>query len=200
MSSSRKTVTTFAIMLPLGLGTFAGCESTARPREVDESRSITSQNLDIQNFNGAAKALTEQMLASPRVQQELDRIYAATGRRPLVKVDRVRNDTGLKINMIDYVVAPIEEVLTNSGKVDFVSEDSISHDQAAQAELLRGSQPRLPDLVLYGVVSKLATGAGDTNQNAFTFQMRLADANSNTNFFVGSKQIIKQVGRSAFSF
>ncbi|HVT88562.1 MAG TPA: hypothetical protein VHD56_06905 [Tepidisphaeraceae bacterium] len=182
-------------------GAVAGCESEPQVRQVSEESSLVSTGLDIQDFQAAATQLTNQMLAAPRVQEQLATIMQANGgKRPYVKISRIRNDTTLKINMVDYFVEPIGEVFTNSGKVDFMSEDQTSSDTAAAQEMLQGRQPRLPDLVLYGTVSRLSTASGDTRQNAYSFRLKLSDTTTGTDFFSGSSQpILKQRRRGGVS-
>ena len=174
-----------------------GCKSSA-PREVQEEQSITSMGIDIQNFNNAAKSLTNQMLLAPRVQEAL--AASPQGHRPLIKISRIRNDTGLKVNMVDYLVSPIEEVFTNSGKVDFFSEDQTGQDIAAAQQAMGNGSAKLPDFVLFGVVTELNTGAQDTRQNAYVFRVTLTDTANNSVVFTGQKQIIKQQDRSGMSF
>lgn len=181
----------------------AGCGSSGHTRVVDAddpSQRLTSKGLDPQDFSSAAAELTREMLAAPRLQHELAAIDPKEG-QPLIKISRIRNDTGLKINMVDYLVTPIEEVLVNSGKVDFFSEDKTGQDIAAGQQLLgKSGQPKLPDFVLHGTVSRLSTAEGDTSQNAYTFQIRLTSTSNNAVFFVGSKAIIKQGSRANVGF
>jgi PBP1b-binding outer membrane lipoprotein LpoB len=176
-----------------------GCASS--PREVQEEQSITTMDLDIQNFNNAAKDLTNQMLLAPRVQQALATAQQENnGKLPLIKISRITNDTDLKINMVTYLVTPIEEVFTNSGKADYVSEDKTGQDIAAAQEAMGNGSARLPDFVLYGRISQLDTGTGGTEQSAYVFHVRLAETRNNTVVFIGDKQILKQQKRAGLSF
>lgn len=168
----------------------AGCASG--PREVSEQQSITSMDLDIQNFNNAAKNITNQMLLAPRVQQELAAVQQQNGKLPLIKISRIRNDTELKINMVTYLVTPIEEVFTNSGKVDFISEDKTAQDIAAAQNAMGNGSARLPDFTLSGNVSELDTGARGTDQNTYVFHIQLTDTVSGSVIFIGDAQVLKQ--------
>jgi PBP1b-binding outer membrane lipoprotein LpoB len=174
------------------LGFGAGCPG---PTTTVGGPSIVSKDLDPQDFSAAAESVTNQMLAAPRVQDALKRISAKLpqDQRPMIKISRIRNDTGLHINLVDYFVTPIESVLINSGKADSVSEDKQARDAAGGRDILNGTQPRTSDLILYGVVSKLYTSGNGVEQNAYTFQLRLSDANTGTDFFIGlPKQVTKQ--------
>jgi PBP1b-binding outer membrane lipoprotein LpoB len=172
----------------------AGCASD--PRQVGEEHSITTMDIDIQNFNNAAKDITNQMLLAPRVQQALAAdAQQNNGKLPLIKISRIRNDTGLKVNMVTYLVTPIEEVFTNNGKVDFISEDQTGQDIAAAQQALGNGSARLPDFVLSGSVSQLDTGTHRTDQITYVFHLRLTDTVTNTVVFVGDAQILKQQDR-----
>jgi PBP1b-binding outer membrane lipoprotein LpoB len=180
--------------LLVGVVLLGGCESKPTWKETDERQSITTGGLDIQNFNNAAERLTQKMLTAPRVSKELASIEAETRTLPLIKITRIKNDTGIKINLIDYLVTPIEEVLVNSGKTDFFSEDRTGQDLAYANELLKkhGAKANLPDFVLHGTVSKLGSSGDGVDQRAYVFQLRLTNTRTNTVVFVGNEQIIKQ--------
>lgn len=196
MKTTKSIVMISALSLAIG---FAGCES--HPREVEENQSITTMNLDIQNFNNAAKDLTNQMLVAKRVQDTLAAIQQQNnGKLPLIKISRIRNDTDLKVNMVDYFVTPIEEVFTNSGKVDFFSEDQQGQDIAAAQNALGNGSAKLPDLVLWGTVTQLGSESNGTQQNAYVFQLKLTDTANNSMIFIGQKQILKQRDRAGLSF
>jgi PBP1b-binding outer membrane lipoprotein LpoB len=173
--------------------TGSGCSEKTTSTGVDKS--IVSKGLDAQDFTGAAQETTNLMLSAPRVQDKLRAIQAKLppDQRPLIFISRIRNDTGQKINLVDYFVTPIESVLINSGKADSVSEDKKTRSAAAGADILNGTQPRPADLTLHGVVSKLSTSSNGTDQNVFTFQLRLADANTGQDVFIGlPRQFVKQ--------
>src|SRR3954468_813103 len=93
----------------------AGCgEPTTKSTGVD--RSIVSKKIDAQDFTAAAQETTQQMLSAPGVQQKLADIQRTLppGQKPLIKISRIKNDTGQKVNLVDYFVTPIESVLVNS--------------------------------------------------------------------------------------
>ena len=197
MFTNRK----YLSLLGTGLLTLslAGCAS--EPRQVGEESSITTMDIDIQNFNNAAKDITNQMLLAPRVQQALAAaVQQNNGKLPLIKISRIRNDTDLKVNMVTYLVTPIQEVFTNSGKVDFFSDDKTGQDVAAAQEALGNGSARLPDFVLFGTVSQLDTGTHSTDQTAYVFHIQLTDTATNSVIFIGDKQILKQQDRRGLSF
>jgi PBP1b-binding outer membrane lipoprotein LpoB len=172
----------------------AGCAS--EPRQVGEENSITTMDIDIQNFNNAAKDITNQMLLAPRVQQALAvATQQSNGKLPLIKISRIRNDTGLKVNMVTYLVTPIQQVFINSGKVDFFSDDKTGQDVAAAQEGLGNGSARLPDFVLFGSVSQLDTGTHRTDQTTYVFHIQLSDTVTNSVIFIGDKQVLKQQDR-----
>src|SRR4051812_29639316 len=95
------------LLAALSLGAVAGCSDnggkTRRVDSDDPNKRLTSRDLDIQDFKETATKLTNQMLSAPRLQREL---ASGDPRQPLplIKISRIKNDTGLKINMIDYLV------------------------------------------------------------------------------------------------
>jgi len=176
-----------------------GCNGDAGARRIDEREAITTVGqIDIQDFNYAARELTNKMLVSQQFQEELRRIKEARprGPAPLIKISRIKNDTTLKVNMRGFLVDPMEEVLSESGKVRFFAEDRQAQDIAAAHETLGGASPQLPDMVLYGTVRDLRTEAGDVRQAAYVFHLRLAGADGNT-IWQGQTQIIKRGSRPA---
>lgn len=189
-----------------GLGLFAaaslflgGCNGDAGARRIDEREAITTVGqIDIQDFNHAARELTNKMLVSAQFQNELRRLNEARprGPAPLVKISRIKNDTTLKMNMRGFLVDPMEEVLSESGKVRFFAEDTQAQGIAAAHETLGGGGPQIPDLVLYGTVRDLRTEAGSMRQAAYIFHLRLAGADGTT-VWQGQTQIIKRGSRPA---
>jgi hypothetical protein len=182
-----------AALVAATLVTAPGCEPTTKSTGVD--RSIVSRKIDAQDFTAAAQETTQQMLSAPGVQQKLAEIQRTLppGQKPLIKISRIRNDTGQKVNLVDYFVTPIESVLVNSGKAETFAEDKTTQSTAAAQDILNGTSPRLAELTLFGVVTKLSTYNDGTDQNVYTFQLRLADARTNSNVFIGQpRQIVKQ--------
>jgi PBP1b-binding outer membrane lipoprotein LpoB len=176
----------------------SGCGDTERTKSTGIDKSIVSKGIDAQDFTGAAQETTNLMLSAPRVQDKLKSIQAKlpSDQRPLIYISRIKNDSGLKVNMVDYFVTPIESVLVNSGKVDSVSEDKKTRAAAAGADILNGTSPRPADLTLHGVVSKLSTSGNGTDQNVYTFQLRLSDAMTGQDIFIGlPRQFVKQTTR-----
>jgi hypothetical protein len=185
-------MTTTLLVGGAGVG---GCGGSERV-EVGKP-SISSKDLDVQDFSAAAEQATQQMLAAPRVKQELERVARTLppGQLPLIKISRIKDDSGIRgVNMVDYFASPIESVLVNSGKADTISEDKQAQAMRNGTELLEGRQPRISNLVLNGFVSKLRTrGNNDVEQNAYTFQVRLVDAAGNNIFIGNPERIVKRI-------
>jgi PBP1b-binding outer membrane lipoprotein LpoB len=184
-----------ALSALLTVGSFAGCtENKTRPVDVDSDQGLVSKEIDPQDFQRVAAKLTQEMLNNPGLQQDFAR--DRNNRRKLIKISRFVNNTDRKINMVDYLVTPIEQEFVNSGKVAFFSEDKTAQDISAGKELLgEGRAARLPDFTLYGTVSKLSTADAGTRQNTYTFQLRLARTDDGEVAFVGNKNIGKQFNR-----
>jgi PBP1b-binding outer membrane lipoprotein LpoB len=186
-----------ALAAALTVGMIAGCsEHKTRVVDADDPHQrLTSRGIDPQDFKTIAAKLTQNMLNAPRLQGELRPFR--DGSLPLVKISRIQNDTDLKINMVDYLVTPIEQEFTNSGKVDFVSEDEAGKDIAAGQEVLGRTNGKavLPDYVLFGKVSKLSTADAGTRQNYYKFEMRVTRTKDNVVVFVGNLDTAKQYDR-----
>jgi PBP1b-binding outer membrane lipoprotein LpoB len=192
--------TALAASLALAAGVIGCGEST--PKEVTEENSLVTMDIDMQNFQKAATDVTQQMITAPRVQQELARIAAEKGgKNPYIVITRIVNNSGQKVNMYDFLVAPIEQVFINNGKLDFMSMDAESRDIAAAQGFMSGQQAQIPDLTMYGTVSKLSTYAGSTDQNIYKFDVRLANTKTNTTIFSGSSMTRpKQQTRAGVGF
>jgi hypothetical protein len=177
----------------------AGCASNGEVHAVDVGHVHESKDITIADFNAPAVKITNKMLAAPRMQAEIQSLSDALaksgeGKRPLIKISRIKNDSGLNINLVDYLVDPMEETLTNSNSLDFVSEDPTARDTAAANSLLNANAPapRLANLTLHGVVTRLRTDDGGVQTNAFTFRIKVTDNATDSVVFTGSEQIAKE--------
>ncbi len=173
----------------------SGCASND-VHKVDVGHVHESSGITISDFNEAAVTITNKMLAAPRVQGQVKAISAGLGQgmRPLIKISRIRNDSGLQINLVDYLVDPIEETLTNSNSLDFVSEDKDARNTSAANALLNPNAPapRLANLTMHGVVSRLRTDDGGVQTNAYVFRIKVTDNATDSVIFSGSQQIAKE--------
>lgn len=193
LSSAFAKRSTLALAAALTLGAFAGCSEnrTERVDTDDPHKRLTSKGIDPQDFKEVAAQIAQAMLNAPRLQGEFR--AERDGKLPLLKISRIRNDTDLKINMVDWLVDPIEQEFVNSGKLDVVSEDKLGQDISAGQELLgNGGNPRLPSYVLFGYVSKLSTADGGVRQNAYKFNIKVTRTNDNVVVYTGSRDTGKQ--------
>lgn len=175
-----------ALLLPLA----GGCGGGAKV--IEQDRSITTvEQIDIQDFRIAAATLTRQMLESPRVQAEIQRIKAQKSANPLIKISRIKNDTMLKVDMRGFLVDPMEAELMKTTLVDFFAEDTEAQELARMHEMQTGTAPRLPDLILYGTVRDLRSQAGSTKQASYVFHLKMAN-NTGATIWQDEKLITKQ--------
>lgn len=166
-----------------------GCGSGAKV--IEQDRSITTvEGIDIQDFRSAAATLTREMLNSPRFTGRVAQLKTSD-RLPIMKISRIKNDTALKLDMRGFLVDPMEMELMRANVVDFYAEDAEAQQLAKMNETLKGSQPRLPELVLFGTVRDLRSEAGQTKQASYVFHLKLADATGVT-IWQGEKLITKQ--------
>lgn len=188
MKKMQSAVVLVVAGISLGL---VGCEPGAKVIEQDQSITTVEQ-IDIQDFRAAAATLTKEMLTSPRFSTWLQTNRTASpGRLPLMKISRIKNDTTLKVDMRGFLVDPIENELFKANLCDFYAEDDQAQQLAKMNETLNGSQPRLPNLILYGTVRDLRSEAGDIKQASYVFQLKLADAQGVT-VWQDEKLITKQ--------
>jgi len=178
-------------------GMMVGCGSEAKV--IDQNRSITTvDQIDIQDFRSAASTLTREMLSDPRWTATVQRLKSQmpAGTLPLMKISRIKNDTTLKVDMRGFLVDPMEAELMKSNLVDFFAEDAEAQNLAKMNEIATGTQPRLPNLVLFGTVRDLRSEAGDVKQSSYVFHLKLADATGIT-IWQGEKLITKQGSKPA---
>ncbi len=125
------------------------------PRDAQDTRRVErakeSAGLGLHDFQEASRQLTNKLLTAPRFQDELREItdtlrQSGEARRPLIKISRIRDDTGLvpPINMADYLVEPMEEVFTNNARIDFFSDDPTARDISAGRAELGARDPAFP--------------------------------------------------------
>ena len=194
MNRSTKLLVVAAIAaIPL----MQGCGSDAQV--IEQDRSITSiDQIDIQDFRGAASTLTRQMLDSPLYASEVQRLksQAPGGALPIMKISKIKNDTMLKVDMRGFLVDPMDAELLKSNTVVLFAEDAEAQSLAKMNEMRSGQAPRLPDLVLYGTVRELTAEAGRTKQVTYVFHLKLANASGIT-LWQGEKPITKQGTRNA---
>lgn len=190
----KNTTIICALTVAIAGGMLAGCGSGAKV--IEQDRSITTvEGIDIQDFRAAAAQLTREMLNSPRFVARANQLRTPS-RLPVMKISRIKNDTTLKLDMRGFLVDPMETELLQANVVDFFAEDEEAQQLAKMNETLGGSQPRLPDLVLYGTVRDLRSEAGKTKQASYIFHLKLADATGVT-IWQGEKLITKQGSKPA---
>ena len=189
---NRKLTLTFASLTLAALPVLTGCRDQGA-QVIEQDRSITTvDQIDIQDFRAAAGTLTKEMLDAPRVAQAISSFKAAHGNtNPLMKISKIKNDTMLKVDMRGFLVDPMETELTRTNLVDFYAEDNEARALAKMNETLNGTQPKLPDMVLYGTVRDLRSEAGRMQQASYEFQLKLADTTGRT-IWLGNKLITKQ--------
>lgn len=190
-----KTVNMMMLLALAGAGVAAvGCGGGAKV--IEQDRSITTvDQIDIQDFRGAAVSLTREMLNSPRFSSSVARLNKGN-RLPLMKISKIKNDTMLKVDMRGWLVDPMESEMLKTNLVDFYAEDIEAQQLAKMNETMNGVQAKLPDLILFGTVRDLRSEAGATKQASYVFHLKLADATGVT-IWQGEKLITKQGKKSA---
>ncbi len=172
-----------------------GWKQTDDPAELRSTGSA-----DIQDFDKAIPELINKMMASQPFQDEMARLHDVLprGKKPLIKITRLQNNTTERIDLDAFWFQPVKEVLNDSGKVSFVSEDDLGAQIAGFKEGRTRTEPRLPDLVMYGKLATLRRGSGDEKQVAYSFTMELASTDDNSIIWTGGSRVVKVNGRPGF--
>ncbi len=199
-----KTSPLFLAVLPALL--LAGCGSppnSAQYVDPNGPRTIVSLNqIDIQDFNGAAATMTQSLLNSGVLEK-------APTQPAVMAISRITNDTGQQFDT-DYLIKNIRVALNNSGKVVTTTttglggkaEDPLARDAGNMQAFMQG-QPapsRIPYYSLSGKILASTAKADDIYQRTYTFQLSLTEIASGNAVWEDQKQITKQGKQPAVGF
>ncbi len=168
-----------------------GCgETNARYVESGGTRSlISTKKVNIADWNSAASALVDDMLASG----VLDRYE-----KPVVmKVSRIVNRTSEAIDT-DLLTKQISITLNKSGNVLTMSEDEYTKD-LAQAQAFENGGVPTPKITMSGKIVEDRESIGDTNEVTYVFMLSINSSNGLA-LWEGQKQITKQQEKSGWGW
>ncbi|ASJ76662.1 penicillin-binding protein activator LpoB [Granulosicoccus antarcticus] len=178
----------------------SACASQPSYVDTDNDRGPITMSLDYRDFNKAADAAIEELLASPN-------LVNPAGGRYILAIGRISNRTMQHIDT-DSVVKKIRVALLNSGRV--VTTTAIAHggpedDMVMQVRSLRTSTEfdqssvaeqgtlRAPDLSLTGKFIQRTVRAGKNHQQVeYRFQISVTDLRSGVAIFEHEKEIVKR--------
>lgn len=191
-----------AAIVPLAV--FTGCQEQARVVEGSQ-RITTVRQIDVQDWENAAAAATNDMLSSDSFNAALTQ---ASHKPALLAMSRIRNDTTQYVDT-DLLAKKIRVILLNTGKV--VTTTTFGKDaEDPKAKDINEAQkfyndehnrpPDFPDLTLSGKIIQVSARAGSTRQSTFVFQLTLTQTQTGYAIWEGEKQITKQGKRDAIGY
>ncbi len=178
----------------------AGCAAQSNTVLINQKNdtSAVGVGLDMRDFEAAADASVQSMLASPAMTKP-------SGGRYVMALSRMTNDTMQRIDT-DLLVKKIRVDLLNSGKVVMTTAvgATVEDPLAMQTRELRGSQEFnqaqvaktgqmvAPDLSLSGKIIQQNTRLGDGTQRIeYSFQLSVTDIRTGLAIWEGEKPISK---------
>jgi hypothetical protein len=202
MKSSLPPIALFALLL-------SGCGSSApnSAQYVDPNgpRTIVSLNqIDIQDFNTAANAMVQSMLASPQFNNALAQLPSLPA---VLAVSKITNDTTQQFDT-DLLTQNILVALNASGKIVTTTtfgpnpQDKMAQQAGNMQAFLNGQQAptRIPDFTLTGKILISTAKAGDVYQRSYIFQMALTSIRTGTAVWLDQKTITKQGQKPAIGW
>lgn len=198
------------IAAALAVASLSACAPAVEVVDTSHDRGEAVVGLDYRDFENAASACVQSLLASGAADNP-------KGGRYVLIVSGVTNDTMQSINASDLVKSMTNE-LRNSGKVAVTTAIGVNGrgpEDAATAELrqLRGNsmikqstvkadgQVIAPDLALKARISQrnIAMPSGKT-QVEYTFTMTLTDVNTGLELWGDNRKIIKRSSQSTVTW
>jgi len=166
----------------------SGC-ATPQPTRVDTGGpgALTTMGLDMADLMDVASAVTQELLVHPSITQ----FEARNGRKPVLDVGVIENSTPHRIR-IEQVTGRINQVLLNSGQVEFVAHGAGTVAANAERAFLEDKKLNLAhqaDFLLEGVILQQIARQGNLQENTFTFQLDLSDAKTRRQVWIGNKDI-----------
>jgi len=174
-----------------------GCSDPAKYEDANGNRTIVSlDKVNIQDFSAAADFLVQSLMSS----EEFGNI-ARAGKKPVVAVSSVRNDTASPFDT-DMLMQKINTALIKSRKVlisTTVGPGGRAPDQLAR-ELRqvddfaagRDTVPQAPEYTLSGKILEDRASAGSTRQTSYIFQLTLTDVRQGAAVWMDEKTVTKQ--------
>jgi len=177
----------------------SSCASTGVRRVNSQRQTDLSGYWNDTDVRIVCESLINDCLSSARVDQE---IRARGGRKPTVIVGRFRNETDEQINTA-IVSTIMENVIFNSGKLDFVANPNTRDDvraerQDQQSNASEESAAALgkeigADFMLTGSVMAIVDRAGDQTVRTYFVTAELTNIETNARIWMAQNNEIKKV-------
>ncbi len=173
----------------------AGCASGPTRIQAGGPTAVTTMGVDLADFKNAAGEMISQMLVHPAI----GGFEQVKGRRPLLNVGEIRNNSDISINL-GQLAGRINEDLLNSGLVEIMANDAGVVDAVAEDEWAsdkKRTSVQRADYLLEGQIMLLTARDGRTREKSYTFQLRLNDTKSRKTVWQRTVDIAKQGTRAA---
>jgi len=178
------------ITLIASIFVFTGCSSpNASYVESGGSRSvITTNKINIADWNNAATSLVNEMLASGCLENFKPQPVK-------MQVSRIANRTSQSIDT-DMLTTQISIALNNSGKVVTVSQDATTKELAEYEAFINNEKVSAPRITMTGKIIEDRDSNRDVKEVTYIFMLEIN--NGGVAVWQGQKQITKQSERSSF--
>ncbi len=166
----------------------AGCSSRQPYGRADDTELLTSERIDIQDFEDAAMSLSESLLDAG--------ILGRGGERSLILVSVFINDTSMQVDR-DRLLKQIRITLNRAGVAYAMSEDPVAQQEKAVRDFIDDRDSPKPNYTLSTKILEDRVSQGKTNQVAYFFQMTLTEIDTGIAVWEEEQRIVKQSKRSS---
>ncbi len=181
-----------------------GCSSS---RQVTRLDTESTTDLSGRWNDTDARLVAQEMISDCLTRVWLTEFAAANGRKPVVTVGRIRNQTSEHINTETFT-KDFERELINSGQVKFVGsldervdvrEERTDQSEYASAETMKKLRAETgADYVLIGAVKTITDQAEGTRVVFYQTDLELINVESNEKVWIGTKKIKKAVTQGKY--
>ena len=189
----NNTVKTLGLALMSGATLLlAGCLGPRGPTRIQAGgpTAITTMGVDLADFKTAAGDMVKEMLVHP----DIGGFAQAKGRKPLIDVGAIRNNSDVNIDL-GQLAGRINEDLLNSGLFEILANDAGVVDETAKKDWAndnKRSTVQGADYLLEGVIMLVSGRQGFTREKTYTFQLRLNDTTSRKVIWQKTVDVAKQ--------
>lgn len=177
---------------------FTGCKQGAQYEDSEGNRTITSlDKINIQDFAKASEQLTQSFFNSEAF-GDIVAAKKATGKKPVIAVSSVRNDTATQFDT-DILTQKIYTAVIRSGKVVISAnmggaKDGLTRDLQQQDDFSAGRDtlPATPEYTLTGKILEDKASAGSMKQTSYIFNLSVNEVRSGNMVWAEQKIITKQ--------
>lgn len=189
------------LIVSAGLAALAlsGCKDPVQYEDSEDHRTITNlDKINIQDFAKASESLTASFLNSEAF-GDIAAAKKATGKKPVLAVSSVRNDTSSQFDT-DILTQKIYTSVIRSGKVVVSStmggaKDNLTRELQQQDNFAQGRDtlPKTPEYTLVGKILEDKSQAGSTKQTSYIFNLSVNEV-ATGNMVWAEQKIITKMG------